>query len=79
MQAMALQVVLNGSTALYRSINADADYTQAEEEEHGDPFENSDTGAFALDFGETVMVAVRTSNFLWSLSRPFFCNFLKGH
>ena len=79
MQAMALQVVLDGATALYRGIDADADYAQAEEEEHGDPFEDSDTRAFALDFGQSVMVAVRTSHLLRSLLRPFFRNLFQGH
>ena len=78
MQAMTLQVVLDGATALYRSINADADYAQAEEEEHGDPFEDSDTCAFALDFCQSVMVAVRTSHLLRALSRPFFRDLLQG-
>jgi len=32
---MALEIVLDGPTSLNWSVDADADYTQAEEEEHG--------------------------------------------
>ena len=44
---MAFKIVLDCTTTLDRRVDTDADYAQAEEEEHGDPFENCDAGAFA--------------------------------
>ena len=72
-------MVLDRTSTLNRCVDTYTDDAEAEEEEHGDPFENSDTRAFALDFGQSVVVAVRTSHLLRSLSRPFFRDLLQGH
>ncbi len=47
-QPLAFQIILNRTTSLNRSIDANADNTEAEETKHCDPLE--DSGASALPF-----------------------------
>ena len=71
MQPLALEVVLDGSAALDRRVDADANDTEAEEEEHGDPLEDGDAGALALDLGHPAVPAVLAGHFLRAPPRPF--------
>ena len=79
MEPLALKVVLDGTSTLDRRVDTDANDAEAEEEEHGDPFEDSYAGAFPFHLGHSHFSAVLARHFLGSPPRPLLLDLFQGH
>ena len=78
MQPLALQVVLDGTSATHWRVDADANDAAAEEQEHGDPLQNRGARALPLHFCCDMAAAVWTVNLLRLFACLLFGNFLHG-
>ena len=72
-------MVLDRTSTLNRCVDTYTDDAEAEEEEHGDPFEHCYTSAFALNFGHSLVLTVFTEHFLGAFPGSFLGNLLQSH